>query len=135
VYPKINMIQINVLDPDKSAKFYIEVLGFQLDKSKSIPGVPVLKSNQNICIILYLAIEKNLRNYPRDTGPLIVFEVEDIAKTKQEWEAKGVEFLPNQWAEPTTGIALCPFGQYVAFKDLDGNIHEVLQPHPVKEQE
>lgn len=135
MYPKINMIQINVLDPEKSAKFYIDVLGFQLDKSKSIPGVPVLKSEQNISIILYLAIEKNLRNYPRDTGPLIVFEVENILKTKQEWEAKGVKFIESQWAEPATGIALCPFGQFIAFKDLDGNIHEVLQPHPVKEKD
>ena len=87
------------------AKFYIEVLGFQLDKAKSIPGVPVLKSDQNISIILYLAIEKNLRNYPRDTGPLIVFEVENILKTKQEWEAKGVKFIESQWAEPATGIS------------------------------
>lgn len=132
---KINLIQINVLDPDKAANFYVDKLGFEKDLSQSIPGVPVLKTEQDISIVLYQAIEKNKRNYPRDTGPLIVFEVEDISKTVQEWGAKGVEFIASPWADENTGIAMCPFGQFIAFQDLDGNIHEVLQPHPKKPQD
>lgn len=129
---KLHMIQINVLDPEKSATFYIDVLGFERDKSKSIKGVPVLKSGDNLSIILYLAMEKNKRKYPHDTGPILVFEVENISKTISDWSAKGVKFIPSSWADPNTGIAICPFGQFIAFEDLDGNIHEVLQPHPVK---
>lgn len=132
---KIALIQINVLNPDKSEKFYIDILGFTKDQSKSIPGVPVLKNEQGIAIVLYLAIEKNIRNYPRDTGPLLVFEVKDIAKTKKEWENKGVSFIPSPWADPQTGIAPCPFGLFAAFKDIDGNIHEIIQPHPIKDPE
>ena len=129
---KIGLIQINVIEPEKSADFYINILGFEKDFSQSIPGVPVLKSHQDITIILYQAIEKNLRNYPRDTGPLIVFEVENILKTKSEWEQKGVEFILSPWSDDDSGIAMCPFGQFIAFKYIDGNIHEILQPHPKK---
>jgi catechol 2,3-dioxygenase-like lactoylglutathione lyase family enzyme len=129
---KVSLIQINVINPDKAADFYVTKLGFEKDLKQSIPGVPILKSHQDLTIILYQAIEKNTRNYPRDTGPLIVFEVENIMKTKQEWEKNGVEFIISPWADDDTGIAMCPFGQFIAFKDLDGNVHEILQPHPKK---
>lgn len=135
MHAKVSIIQINVIDPDKSADFYVKKLGFEKDLKQSIPGVPILRSQQDLTIILYQAIEKNVRNYPRDTGPLIVFEVENIFKTKQEWEMNGVEFIHSPWSDDDSGIALCPFGQYIAFKDLDGNVHEILQPHPKKQNQ
>lgn len=132
---KIHMIQINVLDPEKAATFYIETLGFARDNSKSIKGVPVLRSGDELYIVLYLAMEKNRRKYPHDTGPLLVFEVENIYKTIEEWSLKGVKFIASRWADPNTGVAVCPFGSYIAFEDLDGNIHEVLQPFPKKQDD
>lgn len=126
---KISLVQINVLNPSKAEEFYVNILGFEKDTQLSVPGVPVLKSEYGISILLYQAVEINMRNYPIDTGPLIVFEVEDILEIKNEWQRKGVQFIPSPWADENTGIAPCPFGEFIAFRDLDGNVHEIIQRH------
>ena len=44
-------------------------------------------------------------------------------------QKKGIEFIPVPWSEDDTGIGSCPFGSFIAFKDPDGNTHEILQAH------
>ncbi len=121
------LIQINVSDVRRAEDFYVGLLGFAKDEDASFRNVTVLTSAHGFPVLLYPVRDVVERPYPESTGPMLVIEVEDIFRTKAEWEQKGVEFIPIPWSEDDSGIAGCPFGNFIAFKDPDGNVHEIIQ--------
>ncbi len=123
------LIQINVTDGHKAEKFYCDVLGFEKDEDNSQEGVPALKSELGIPVILYTVDNPSRFNYGTESGPVLVLRVDDIDTVHADWLAKGVEFIPVPWSEEESGVGSCPFGRFIAFKDPDGNVHELLQPH------
>lgn len=123
---KFRLLQIAVSDPDKARDFYLNTLGFLEDKNSSSEKVPALLTDYGFPILLYPGIPVP-REYPNDCSPVMVIEVEDILVTYQLWKGKGVEFLPISWSKDETGIAECPFGKFIAFRDPDGNVHELIQ--------
>ncbi len=123
----VGLIQINVTDVAKAREFYVDTLGFTAVGSE-LRGVVVLENGNGAPLLLY-PVERAVRvDYPRQTGPLLVFYVEDIDRTLKEWKEKGVEFLPISFSDEESGIARSPFGRFIAFRDPFGNVHEILQP-------
>ncbi|PCJ52293.1 MAG: hypothetical protein COA79_24505 [Planctomycetota bacterium] len=123
------IIQINITDLEIAKSFYGETLGFEIDHEKSLDGVCLLKSDGDIPILLYPVPQKSNSQYGENAGPVLVIEVADIFKVYKDWKKKDVQFIPVPWSEDETGIGGCPFGLFIAFKDPDGNVHEILQPH------
>ncbi len=79
--------------------------------------------------MLVYGVERSVPvDYGKQTGVTLVLYTDDIEATVGGWRAAGVEFIPIEWSEDETGIAGCPFGRFIAFRDPFGNVHELLEP-------
>lgn len=125
----VGLIQINVTSVHAAWDFYVDTLGFTEAPGSDRNTVLILENGAGPKILVYPVENSVTPGYPDQTGTTLVFYVEDIATTVEEWQSRGVEFIPISWSEDETGIAGCPFGRFIAFRDPFGNIHEVLQPH------
>ena len=138
---RIGIVQFNVTDIARAREFYIDILGFNEIMRDSESNVisnpengPIFLENRNgpLIIVYPMRVARNVQvDYPNQTGTLAVFYVDNIQETYNRWESKGVEFIPIEWSEDESGIADCPFGKFIAFRDPFGNVHEVLEPHTV----
>ncbi len=136
---RLGIVQINVTDISKARAFYINILGFReinKDLSSGVVSDPengpifVDSGNGPLVIIYPLRVEKSTRfDYPDQTGTIAVFYVDDIYEVYNHWKTSGVEFIPISWSEEESGIADCPFGKFIAFRDPFGNVHEILEPY------
>jgi catechol 2,3-dioxygenase-like lactoylglutathione lyase family enzyme len=125
---RVGINQINVTDLDLAWRFYVETLG--------IPGRQTLGSNKAFeldlgpgpTILVYPVTQSFPRPYPDSTGVTLGFYTDDISVTVAAWRARGVEFVPIEWATDPSGIAPTPFGPFIAFRDPFANTHELLQP-------
>ncbi len=124
----VSLIQINVTDVAAAKEFYVDTLGFPMAEY-GIQGVVTLLNGDGAPILLYPVEQRVEHDYPNQTGALLVFHVEDIDQTVEEWKSKGVEFIRISFSEEESGIAPCPFGRFIAFRDPFGNVHEILQPY------
>ncbi|MDB5032831.1 MAG: Glyoxalase/bleomycin resistance protein/dioxygenase [Chlorobi bacterium] len=122
----IGIVQINVTDLDRAKRFYGDILGYEITGGTS--GVATIESNGGPALLLYPVKNAAPVDYPNQTGTTIVLYVDDIEKTVAEWRGRGVEFIPIAWSTDASGIADCPFGRFIAFRDPFGNVHEILQP-------
>ncbi|MEO5928318.1 MAG: VOC family protein [Candidatus Kapaibacterium sp.] len=122
----IGIVQINVTDLDRAKRFYGDILGHEITGGTS--GAATVRGDAGPALLLYPV--KNIApvDYPNQTGTTIVFYVDDIEETVARWRDKGVEFIPIAWSRDASGIADCPFGRFIAFRDPFGNVHEILQP-------
>jgi catechol 2,3-dioxygenase-like lactoylglutathione lyase family enzyme len=125
----VGLLQINVTDAAKAHEFYIDTLGFPVKTGTENMGITVIDNPGGAPILLYPVERSVAIDYPNQTGTTMVFHVEDVEKTHAEWSARGVEFIRIGWSEEESGIAPCPFGRFIAFKDPFGNVHEILQPY------
>lgn len=125
----VGLLQINVTDPAKAREFYVDTLGFPVRPGTEDFGVTVLDNGGGSPILLYPVDRSVQFDYPNQTGSTLVFYVDDVDKTHREWSDRGVEFIKIDWSEEESGIAPCPFGRFIAFRDPFGNVHEILQPN------
>ena len=58
---------------------------------------------------------------------MLVLEVSGLEEIVTRWREAGVSLVPAEWADPETGIAGCPFGRFIGFRDPDGNYLEILE--------
>lgn len=124
----VGIIQINVTDLDEARRFYFDILGFNDTKQWNVSSVASLEAENAPQILLYPVSEMVPVDYPNQTGTTIVFYVDDLDRTIEEWRTRGVEFIPIAWSTDESGIGNSPFGRFIAFRDPFGNIHEILQP-------
>ncbi len=124
----VGLIQINVTDVKQARAFYADTLGFPLHPDSEQLGLPMLDVGGTAPVLLYPAQHTVAVDYPNQTGVTLVFHVENIDATVADWRARNVELIPIAWSDNESGIASCPFGRFIAFRDPFGNVHEILQP-------
>ena len=129
------MIPNKLVDRQKAKEFYVKTLGLNelienpFTGEKLDANSPLILCNGKDSIILLYGVDKlSKADYLNKPGTTLVFYVDDIDKTYKNWKAKGVEFIKILWSEEESGIANCPFGRFIAFRDPFGNVHEILQP-------
>ena len=109
-FTQISSVAVLVNDAEKSAKWYVEKLGFEA--SKQGHWVSVKPKGSRMIIHLCEKCEEWGEDRPGgNTG--IGFLSDDKRKTFEELKSRGVQFkkeLTTEW-----------FGTYAIFKDLDGN--------------
>lgn len=129
---RVGIVQINVTDLAEAWRFYVETLGLR-GRPRLGPGRPFeleLGGGEGAgpTVLVYRVTTRAERRYPDETGVTLVFYTDDIRATVAEWGARGVSFVPIEWAKDGSGIADTPFGPFIAFRDPFGNVHELLQP-------
>jgi catechol 2,3-dioxygenase-like lactoylglutathione lyase family enzyme len=126
---RIGIVQINVTDLAEAWRFYVEKLGLRGQQTLgSGKAFELYLGSGDLRILVYPVAHGRMREYPSETGVVLVFYTDDIRSTVDAWKAKGVSFIPIAWATDETGIAESPFGPFIAFRDPFGNIHELSQP-------
>ncbi len=125
---RLGIVQINVTDLNRAWQFYAETLGMPAPRKFGPNRAFELNVGGPVTVLVYPVASRRTVNYPEDTGPLLVFMTSDIASTVADWRSRGVEFIPIAWSTRPDGIAYSPYGRFIAFKDPDGNVHELIQP-------
>lgn len=122
------MVQINVTDLGAARRFYGEVLGIGIVDRFSADGPFELDLGGRPPVLVY-AVERAVdSDYPNQTGVTLVLHTDDLDGTLARWRERGVEVVPIAWSEDASGIATCPYGRFIAFRDPFGNVHELLEP-------
>ena len=123
------MIQINVTDLAEARRFYGGALGIPLGEPFGSEGPFELLLGEGPAVLVYAVEHAVPTDYPNQTGVTLVLYVDDIDATVARWRERGVEFIPIAWSDDESGIAGCPYGRFIAFRDPFGNVLEVLEPH------
>jgi catechol 2,3-dioxygenase-like lactoylglutathione lyase family enzyme len=125
----ITLVSIVVRDYDEAIAFYVGKIGFHLVEDSYVPAqdkrwVVVAPPGGSQCRLL-LARASNDRQAHRvgdQTGGrvFLFLNTDDFARDYQAYKAKGVEFVREPKEEP--------YGTVAVFKDLYGNLWDLIQP-------
>lgn len=125
---RTGLIQINVTDLQAARSFYGETLGIELHERFGGDGPFELELGDGPPVLVYQVERRVEVDYGNQTGLTLVLFTDDIEEKVAAWRARGVEFIPIAWSEDESGIAGCPYGRFIAFRDPFGNVHELLEP-------
>lgn len=129
--PRQRIIQfaLTVLDYDEAVRFYVDKLGFELLEDTDFGGekrwVRVRPAGSDgAAILLARAVTPEQRaSVGNQTGGrvFLFMETDDFARDYETYQSRGVEFVrppaKEQW------------GTVAVFKDLYGNLWDLIQPH------
>jgi catechol 2,3-dioxygenase-like lactoylglutathione lyase family enzyme len=109
IVERTDFISVPVTDMERSKRFYGDTLGLQ---QVSEGGFPEFQLGENVSVYL-LSMESIGRQFTGPHTAHIALRVPDVAETRRDLEAKGVEF---QGDVLDTGVCHMAF-----FADPDGN--------------
>jgi catechol 2,3-dioxygenase-like lactoylglutathione lyase family enzyme len=104
---KLDFVAVPSTDAERSREFYVDTLGLTPDE-----GARFEFWAGDTCCSIYLPANYGMEFQPQKTAPLGL-HVDDVEASRQELEAKGVEFLGETL---DTGVCHMAF-----FADPDGN--------------
>ena len=125
----LGLVSLVVSDYDEALAFYVGTLGFTLVEDTWIPGqnkrwVVVAPPGASGCqLLLARAVgdEQTSRIGNQTGGRVSLFlYTDDFARDHAAYRAKGVEFVRDPKREP--------YGTVAVFRDLYGNLWDLLQP-------
>jgi catechol 2,3-dioxygenase-like lactoylglutathione lyase family enzyme len=121
IVERTDFITVPVTDVERAKRFYGETLGLPLVSEPQ--GWPEFQLGENISV--YLMDPTNIgKQFEGPHTAHIALRVPDVAETRKELEAKGVEFEGDIF---DSSVCLMAF-----FKDPDGNqlmLHRRYAPH------
>jgi lactoylglutathione lyase len=123
------MLQINVTDLAEARRFYRDVLGISVREPFGADGPFELELGPGPTYFVYQVSKSVPVEYGEQTGLTLVLYTDDLEGSVLRWRESGVEFIPIAWSDDASGIAACPYGRFIAFRDPFGNVFELLQPH------
>ncbi len=127
---RTGLIQINVTDLQEARAFYGERLGIPLRDRFGPDGPFELELGEGPPVLVYQVPVAVPVDYGNQTGVTLVLYTDDLEGTVATWRERGVELIPIEWSEEDSGIAPCPYGRFIAFRDPFGNALELLEPTP-----
>ncbi len=125
---RAGLIQINVTDLAEARRFFRDAVGVPLRERFGPDGPFELVLDGGTPVLVYRVERSVPVEYGRDTGVTVVFFTDRIEEAVRRMAARGVTFLPIPWSPDESGIAPCPYGRFIAFRDPSGNVHELLEP-------
>lgn len=123
-------ITLVVDDYDKAIEYYTHVLGFILEEDKIMSNskrwVVVKPSGINSCkiVLAKAANEEQFSRVGNQTGGrvFLFLYTDDCKRDFENYQSKGVEFIRL--------LADEQYGLVAVFKDLYGNLWDLIQPKP-----
>jgi serine phosphatase RsbU (regulator of sigma subunit) len=131
-YLRLNSVDVFVRDYERSLRFYVERLGFELafdaHLQSGVRCVAVSPPN-GTAVLTLIQPEPDSPNYARiGKSTCVMFVTEDVAKTYSEWSARGVKFRHTPRLRRIKYEEKEPAGQgpvwgqvFTRFEDVDGN--------------
>ncbi|HEU5404235.1 MAG TPA: VOC family protein, partial [Terriglobales bacterium] len=120
---RILFITIYVRDVDRSIRFYVDKLGFNLIFDNLIGGgrFVAVGPPDGTAVLAFAPVKPDSEEYRsiRRTAP-IVFLTENVVARYDEWRARGVEFQEAPY-KPVWG------GLYASLEDPDGNSLKLVE--------
>jgi catechol 2,3-dioxygenase-like lactoylglutathione lyase family enzyme len=108
---------IFVTDLGRARQFYAGVLGFDL---RSEGARHLTFSCGNFELAAFLCDKAgHVGDYANEARSVLVFEVDSVERVMKDWKSRGVPFLHDEPARND-------WGQYVAFVDPFGIVHELF---------
>lgn len=132
----LGLVSIVVRDYDEALRFYIETLGFRLIEDTPIPAqqkrwVVVAPPGSSTHLLLARAVgdEQSSRIGNQTGGRVFLFlYTDDFWRDFHGYQAKGVIFVREPKEEP--------YGIVAVFRDIYGNLWDLLQPtRPIRAPE
>jgi len=129
-------VAIVVRDYDEALSFYVGILGFRLIEDTPIPAqnkrwvVIAPEGSDSTRVLLARAVgdEQSSRVGNQTGGRVFVFlYTDDFWRDFRAYKAKGVVFVREPVEEP--------YGTVAVFKDLYGNLWDLLQPRTTRPAE
>jgi catechol 2,3-dioxygenase-like lactoylglutathione lyase family enzyme len=125
---KLSVVTLLVRDQDEALDFYVDKLSFEKRDDRSygegFRWLTVAAPGQDepaLTLVKADTDEKRQAIGKQAAGqPLFVLETDDFDSTYQDMKSRGVEFA----GEPEN----LPWGKEVVFRDLYGNLFDLLQP-------
>lgn len=125
---RLGLVQINVTDRAKAKDFYVSKLGLPCREPHGSEGPLEVDLSDSSTLLIYGVDKLGPAAYDTQRVTLVLY-CDNLKKQIADWTEKGVEFVKIPWATDPSGIAGCPYGDVIAFKDPFGNTWELLQPH------
>ena len=109
IVERTDFISVPVTDMERSKRFYGETLGLQ---QVGNPGFPEFQLGENVSVYL-IDMESIGQSFTAPHSAYIALRVPDVAQTRRDLEAKGLQFYGDVL---DTGVCHMAF-----FSDPDGN--------------
>jgi catechol 2,3-dioxygenase-like lactoylglutathione lyase family enzyme len=106
----VDFISVPVSDMERSSAWYRDTLGLP---QTGEGGFPEFKLGDNVFLYLIDATSIGAGEFRNPHGSPVALRVADVAETRQELEARGIEFVDETY---DTGVC-----HMAPFADLDGN--------------
>lgn len=125
----IGLVAIVVRDYDEALAFYIGTLGFRLIEDTPVPAqekrwvvvAPAGSTSSHLLLARAVGNEQSSRIGNQTGGRVFLFlYTDDFWRDFRSYQAKGVVFVREPKDEP--------YGTVAVFKDLYGNLWDLLQP-------
>jgi catechol 2,3-dioxygenase-like lactoylglutathione lyase family enzyme len=132
VKQSIGLVSVVVRDYDEAIAFYVDVLGFTLIEDTFVPEqnkrwvvvAPAGSEGSHVLLARAANPEQQTRVGNQTGGRVFLFlYTNDFERDFRAYRAKGVEFVREPKDEP--------YGRVAVFKDLYGNLWDLLQPRSV----
>src|SRR5215510_7209901 len=124
---RLNFVTIRVRDQERSRRFFVDQLGFQVAVDAEVPGVGrwIITTPPaglpGIALVVPREGSVEVRRIGQNTG--VGFLTEDVRAVFEEWSKHGVRFaLPP--TEPSWGRGQA---RYALFEDVDGNRFSLIE--------
>lgn len=125
----LTLLTLVVRDYDEAITFYVNILGFELEEDRPVPEqakrwVVVRPPGSPVALLLARAAtpEQQARVGDQTGGRVFLFlHTDDFARDYQRYTAAGVHFIRGPEEQP--------YGTVGVFRDLYGNLWDLIQPH------
>ena len=128
---RLGLVSLVVRDYDEALEFFVGRLGFSLVEDTDVPEQakrwvvvsPPGASESRLLLARASSPEQESRIGTQTGGRVFLFlYTDDFWRDYEDYKARGIEFIRPPKREP--------YGTVAVFKDLYGNLWDLLQPEP-----
>ena len=128
---RLGLVSLVVRDYDEALEFFVGRLGFSLVEDTDVPDQakrwvvvsPPGASESRLLLARASSPEQESRIGAQTGGRVFLFlYTDDFWRDYEDYKARGIEFIRPPKREP--------YGTVAVFKDLYGNLWDLLQPEP-----
>lgn len=116
--PTVRLINVYVSDLEYAKDWYCKILGFEI--SQDLPPLAIQLRHEGLTFLLHRAENPTTQKFGTDSMLTLAFATNNVHESMKRLKESGVILLHEK-------PQFSPFGDWFAFEDPFGNIHEMVQ--------